>query len=101
MLAALHEISGTQPEETKPPSSAAQSTPESASNPSTADPPSDSPGRIEIRELKKEGTETVPLSIDTESVVAAATHKREGSDRGPETEEDDGMVLVDRPPSSS
>lgn len=101
MLAALHEISGTQPVETKSPPSAPESTPDSVSNPPTADPTSESPERIEIRELKKEGTDIVPLSIDTESVVAAAAHKHEGSDKGPETEEDEGMVLVDRPPSAT
>lgn len=93
MLAALHEISGTQPESTKlPTSTTSESTPRP---PAAVDPTSDSPERIEIRDLKKEGTEPAPLSIDTESATAA--HKREGSDRGPETEEDDGMVLVNRP----
>lgn len=95
MLEALRELSGLKPEE-KP-----EETPLTKEDIATApaeapsavgtspDPPLGSGQSDSSNEERTEGA--VPLSIDT-SIV-----RRDGSDQGTETEEDEGMVLVGRP----
>lgn len=92
MLETLRELSGVKPEEvpstkeglaTPPP-------PVEAPSPSAVGTSPDPP--LESEQSNEERTKpALPLSIDTSSV------KRDGSDQGTETEEDEGMVLVGRP----
>lgn len=95
MLETLRELSGVKPEAvpstkedlaTPPP----PPPPVEASSPSAVGTSPDPP--LESGQSDEERTKpALPLSIDTSSV------KRDGSDQGTETEEDEGMVLVGRP----
>ena len=93
MLVALHEISGTQPpfDISSSQTTITQDQPESSSL--TQAPPTEeqvvSTESAEPIQKEASGDVSPEESLYTSSVL--------GSDRGAETEEDDGMVLVDRP----
>ncbi len=92
MLAALHELSGTQPE--VPEISAAGPEPSvqaaiASEKPSPTDETATQDGTD-----SEEGSAPIAPSSEGE---ASGDSRREGSDVGTETEEDEGMVLVGRP----
>lgn len=61
------------------------------------------PSTPEESTYEKESTptpETAPLALAVDTTPSEGS-RRSGSDRGPETESDDGMVLVDRPETPS
>ncbi|KAH8118426.1 1-acylglycerol-3-phosphate O [Phellopilus nigrolimitatus] len=99
MLEALYEISGGRPEvpQTIGEEKSSIITPipaQQAPEPSRPDTPP-----TEVHEAADEDTSaSAPLAVDTSPSLLP---RRNGSDRGTETEEDEGMVLVDRPDTPS
>lgn len=94
MLAALHEISGTharRPEEKGSPLAAARPSPHSTSLSGSELEPT-----VDTRQKEGDGGESIMQAADES---ASPGQRREESDKGAETEEDEGMVLVDRPTS--
>lgn len=101
MVEALREISGgiaeavISTDETRPVVEATDDVKE-AVGPSPPDVPISTPASED-----RDQTPVAPvpaLAVDTST---SQQSKRNGSDRGPETESDDGMVLVDRPDTPS
>ncbi|THH11739.1 hypothetical protein EW145_g486 [Phellinidium pouzarii] len=97
MLEALYELSGTRPNVPPPQSgeSVVTEAPVSAQHVAVE--------KVQNVRQTESGHEdsslsTAPLAVDTS---ALAHSRREGSDKGPETEDDDGMVFVDRPETPS
>ena len=93
MLTTLHEISGTQ--SPLGPSSSIQTIKEKTPEPAV---PAQVPS-VETQAVSTEPVESVQKesSGDVSPEDSLYTSSVLGSDRGAETEEDDGMVLVDRP----
>ncbi|KAI5123380.1 hypothetical protein M0805_006088 [Coniferiporia weirii] len=101
MLEALHEISGTLPDVPSSPN-----VEESVVEPPvplqqvTGGIPDELPQTEENESNREDASPSVPVPLEVDTRMPAHP-RRDGSDKGPETEEDEGMVLVDRPDTPS